>query len=69
MSLSQPGIRASNISTTVIFEPRASYTVAISRPITPPPMTNKRLGISSSNKAPVESMIRGSSGKEGMLAG
>ena len=56
-------------STTVTFEPSASYTVAISRPMMPPPMISRRLGTSSSSSAPVESMRRGSSyGKPGMRA-
>ena len=69
MSLSAPGISESISSTTVIFEPSASYTVAISSPMMPPPMTSSRFGISGSSSAPVESKMRLSSyGKAGNSA-
>jgi hypothetical protein len=42
---SQPGISWSSSSTTVTFAPSASYTVAISRPMIPPPITSIRFGI------------------------
>ncbi len=68
-SLSAPGMSESISSTTVIFEPSASYTVAISSPMMPPPMTSRRFGISGSSSALVESMMRLSSyGKPGMRA-
>ena len=69
MSRSAPAIKLSSISTMVIFEPKALYTVAISKPTIPPPITNKCPGISVNSSAPVESMIRESSGKNGSLAG
>ena len=65
-SRSQPGISASVSSTTLTFAPSASYTVAISRPMMPPPITSSRFGMSASSSAPVESMTRGSSGRPGM---
>ena len=52
-------------STTVTVVPRPSYTHAISSPMIPPPMTSSRLQSSGSSSAPVESMMRGSSGKPG----
>ncbi len=56
-------------STTLTLAPSASYTVAISRPMMPPPMMRSRLGTSARSSAPVESMRRGSSyGKPGMRA-
>jgi hypothetical protein len=61
MSGSAPGIRRSMNSTTLTFEPSASYTVAISRPMMPPPTMSRRLGTSFSSSAAVESMSRGSS--------
>ena len=63
-----PGIRLPCNSTTVISAPKALYTVAISRPIMPPPITKSFLGISAKSKASVESIMRGSSfGKTGIL--
>ena len=41
---SQPGMSWSSISTTVIRDPSASYTVAISSPMMPPPTTSRRVG-------------------------
>ena len=68
MSLSTPGIMLSCNSTTVMFEPKALYTVAISRPIIPPPITNNFSGTSARSNASVESNIRGSScGNTGIL--
>ena len=64
-SASAPGISWSSISTTVTLAPSAWYTVAISRPMMPPPMTRNRPGTSSGERAPVESMMRGSSGRNG----
>ncbi len=61
MSLSAAGITWSNISTTSISEPSAWYTVPISRPMIPPPMTSIRFGTSFSSRASVESHTRGSS--------
>ncbi len=61
MSLSAAGITRSNISTTSISEPSAWYTVPISRPMIPPPMTSIRFGTSFSSRASVESHTRGSS--------
>ena len=55
-------------STTVTREPSASYTVAISRPMIPPPMTSSRSGTSATSSAPVESMTRSSSGRSGSHA-
>ena len=51
----------SDNSTTLTRLPNASYTVPISSPIMPPPTMSKRLGMSFSSSAPVESIIRGSS--------
>ncbi len=48
-------------STTVTWLPSARYTVAISRPMMPPPTTSRVLGTSASSSASVESMTRGSS--------
>jgi hypothetical protein len=45
--------------------PRVEYTVAISRPMMPPPMTSMRFGTWRSSSAPVESTMRGSSGTKG----
>ena len=56
-------------STTESFAPSAAYTVAISRPMMPPPMTSSRFGTPPSSSAPVESMTRGSSGMNGSLMG
>ena len=66
-SRSQPVIKSSINSTTLTFVPSASYTVPISSPIIPPPITNIRFGISSNLSAPVESMILSSSGALGNL--
>ncbi|CFU07712.1 Uncharacterised protein [Bordetella pertussis] len=38
-------------------------------PMTPPPITSRRRGISLSSSAPVESMMRGSSGRNGRRTG
>ena len=62
---SAPAISWSSSSTTVTLEPSASWTVAISRPMIPPPITSSRSGTSGSSSAPVESTIRGSSGRSG----
>ena len=61
ISLSAPGMSESIISTTLILAPSASYTVAISSPMMPPPMTSSRFGTCGSSSALVESIIRGSS--------
>ena len=45
--------------------PNVEYTVAISRPMMPPPMTSMRFGIWRNSSAPVESTMRGSSGTKG----
>ncbi|MNK91670.1 hypothetical protein D3C87_1117780 [compost metagenome] len=45
--------------------PSVEYTVAISRPMMPPPMTSMRLGMPLSSSAPVESTTRSSSGMKG----
>ena len=50
------------------FDPSASYTVAISRPMIPPPTTSSRLGIDGSSSAPVDEKIRSSSGSPGIVA-
>ncbi len=63
-----PVMSWSSISTTVTLAPSASYTQAISRPMIPPPMTSRRPGIEAGDRAPVESMIRGSSGRPGIVA-
>ena len=60
--------RWSSISTTVTLAPSASYTHAISKPMIPPPITSSRPGIDDGESAPVESMIRSSSGSPGMVA-
>ena len=67
-SLSAPGMSWSSSSTTVTLEPSASYTVAISSPMMPPPITSSCSGISSTSSAPVESITRGSSGTNGSVA-
>ena len=65
-SRSAPGINWSASSTTVTSLPSARYTVAISRPMMPPPTTSSFFGISASSSASVESITRGSShGKPG----
>ena len=56
-------------STTLTLAPRASYTVAISRPMIPPPMTSRRPGFCGISKAPVESSTRGSLGTNGSVIG
>ncbi len=61
----RPGVS----STTLTFTPSDSYTVAISRPMMPPPMTSRRFMLGGSSSAPVESMMRGSSGKPGSFTG
>ena len=48
-------------STTVTALPSAEYTVAISRPMMPPPTTSRFFGTSFSSSAPVESTTRSSS--------
>ena len=60
-SLSAPGISWSMNSTTVTSAPSARYTVAISRPMMPPPTTSSFLGTSASCSASVESITRASS--------
>ncbi len=65
-SRSVPGISWSMNSTTVTSEPSARYTVAISRPMMPPPTTSSFFGTSARSSASVESITRGSSqGKPG----
>ena len=64
-SRSAPVIMMSSISTTSMRAPSVEYTVAISRPMMPPPMTSMRFGIDFSSSAPVESTTRGSSGRNG----
>ena len=44
----------------MICAPSSWYTVAISSPMIPPPITSSRPGTSSTSSAPVESMTRGS---------
>ena len=64
---SQPGIKLSSSSTTVMLAPSAWYTAAISRPMIPPPIINMTSRISSSASASVESIKRGSSfGNDGI---
>src|SRR5689334_21734484 len=60
-SRSAPCIRPSSISTTSMRVPSVEYTVAISSPMMPPPITSMRFGIDLSCSAPVESTMRGSS--------
>ena len=48
-------------STTVTWAPSALYTVAISRPMMPPPTTSSDFGTSASSSASVESITRLSS--------
>ena len=64
-SRSVPGMSPSLNSTTDTADPSASYTQAISRPMMPPPTTSSRLPSSGNSSAPVESMMRGSSGNPG----
>ena len=64
-SRSAPAIRPSSISTTSMRVPSVEYTVAISRPMMPPPTTSMRFGMLLSSSAPVESTTRGSSGMNG----
>ena len=64
-SRSAPAIMPSSISTTSMRVPSVEYTVAISRPMMPPPITSIRLGIDFNSSAPVESTTRGSSGMNG----
>ena len=65
-SRSAPGISWSMNSTTVTSLPSARYTVAISRPMMPPPTTSSFFGMSARSSASVESITRGSSqGKPG----
>ncbi|MNT18322.1 hypothetical protein D3C86_1631760 [compost metagenome] len=64
-SRSAPCIRPSSISTTSMRAPSVLYTVAISSPMMPPPITSILLGMSGSSSAPVESTMRGSSGTNG----
>ena len=52
-----------------MFEPSASYTVPISRPMIPPPSTSIFSGMSFISSAPVESITRSSSGMNGRLTG
>ena len=57
-AVSSPSIMGSSLgaaSTTVTSVPNLEYAVASSIPITPPPMTRRLFGISSKDKAPVES--------------
>ena len=62
---SQPGISCPVSSTTLTLAPSASYTHAISSPMMPPPITSRPPENSGSSSAPVESMMRGSSGSPG----
>ena len=64
-SRSAPVISPSSISTTSSRAPSVEYTVPISRPMMPPPITSIRLGLLRSSSAPVESTMRGSSGRNG----
>ena len=64
-SASAPVISRSSISTTSIRAPSVEYTVAISSPMIPPPITSIRFGTACSSSAPVESTTRGSSGMNG----
>ena len=69
-SLSAPGISWSISSTTEIRVPSSAYTVAISRPMIPPPSTSSVSGMSARSSAPVESITRGSScGTNGSATG
>ena len=52
-------------STTVIRVPSDAYTCAISIPMIPPPMTSIFAGTPCNSSAPVESMMRGSGGRNG----
>ena len=53
----------------VMREPSAEYTVAISRPMMPAPITSIRFGTWRNSRAPVESTMRGSSGRKGSCTG
>ncbi len=64
-SRSAPGIRPSSISTTSRRAPSDEYTVPISSPMMPPPITSIRFGTDARSSAPVESSTRGSSGMNG----
>ena len=66
-SRSAPVISPSSISTTSICVPSVEYTVAISSPIMPPPITSMDFGRCESTSAPVNSTTRGSSGMNGNL--
>ena len=67
-SLSVPGMSWSSSSTTVIWAPSSWYTVAISSPMIPPPITSSRPGTSPISSAPVESITRGSEGMNGSVS-
>ena len=68
-SRSAGGMSWSRISTTVMAEPSAPYTWAISRPMTPPPTMSSRAGTEPRASAAVESQMRGSSGQPGRVTG
>ncbi len=57
-SRSTPGVTRSRYSTTVTLAPRRRHTEPSSSPITPAPITISDLGISGSDRAPVESTMR-----------
>ena len=57
ISLSIPGMIWSKYSTTVTFEPSLFQTLESSKPIYPPPITTKFLGVLSKANAPVEETI------------
>src|SRR6185436_14192222 len=56
-SRSAPSIRPSSISTTSRRAPSVEYTVPISSPMMPPPITSSFFGRLRSSRAPVESTI------------
>ena len=59
MSSSMKGRISRVISMTVTSEPRVEYKDANSTPMTPPPMTARRLGTSGRERMPVESTTTG----------
>ena len=68
--MSAIGKNVSSASNTTTSEPRRRHTEPNSKPITPAPMTPRRLGTSGNFNAPVESTIKSSStGATGILTG
>ena len=65
-SSSAKGTISGSISMTVTCVPSMEYSEANSTPMTPPPITARRSGISGNERAPVESMTNGLSLAPGM---